>query len=198
LYSRYDSGLTSLGKDFIDALSKDGFIIDMSHASEKSIRDTMKVINNNVVVTHGTTFEIDKHSRGWRNSILKELSERCQYFGQIIGPVPLPKKHVDYVRFVLQRIEYAVRFFGYNKVGIASDWQWGWEEPCVLSMLDLWESHYHKQKVCENWRQMGLSVKGFIPLNFLEVMIEEKHSLDAVRHVAGRNLINCLVHRKSE
>ena len=58
-----DTGLTSLGKEYVKKLNEKNIIIDTSHASPKTFWDTIKISNKPIVATHSCSFSICNHSR---------------------------------------------------------------------------------------------------------------------------------------
>lgn len=75
-----DDGLTQEGRKFIRDVDKYGFILDISHASRKSARDILDIVQNRpAIASHAGYNEITPHPR----NILKEVAKELGLFGVI-------------------------------------------------------------------------------------------------------------------
>jgi len=184
-YSATDTGLTTEGKQFIKASAQEGFLIDVSHASPMSVAAILDAIESDVIVSHGTSYEVDQSSRGWPEETLQLLRTRCKYFGQMIGPNPLPTTRLDFPSCVKRRLDYVLDVLGQDKVGIASDWQWGWHCDDVLGKLDKWEAG-EGVRFISNWQECGSFVGDYTQR---ELLLSLGYPSEVLCDVAGKNLL---------
>jgi len=76
-----DYGLFPKGKDLIKKLNELGFVIDVSHSSEKSFFEIMNLATVPVIATHSDIKALNKHPRNLSDNQLKALDETKGVFG---------------------------------------------------------------------------------------------------------------------
>lgn len=80
-YSERDEGLTLFGKEVIKRMNELNIIVDVSHLSEKSFYDVMKITNKPVIASHSCAKAICNHKRNLTDEQIKIIASR----GGIIG-----------------------------------------------------------------------------------------------------------------
>lgn len=185
-YVSDDRGLTDAGLRLVRELDAAGLIIDAAHASTRSITQLLGVAGR-VIVSHGTLAAVERHPRGVSASSARRLGQKIEFFGQIVGPTPLPVGRATLIDWSLRRLTAAVECFGVDRVGIASDWQWGWEDSQVLTALDAAEGRNN-----DAWRRAGALARGVTLEDILDRLARDGWPELRIRAVAGENLMRML------
>lgn len=76
-----DYGIFPKGKDLIKKINDLGFIIDMSHSSEKSFFEILKLAKVPIIATHSNVKALNKHPRNLSDAQLKALDDIKGVFG---------------------------------------------------------------------------------------------------------------------
>ncbi|MDR0324989.1 MAG: membrane dipeptidase [Oscillospiraceae bacterium] len=114
-------GLSSLGRDVVEALEDAGALIDLSHASEQTFWDVLEVARRPPVVTHGCCHALCPHPRNLTDGQLKALARKGGVLGVTFYPPFLTGRDEASLPDVVRHIEHAVREMGAGHVGIGSD-----------------------------------------------------------------------------
>lgn len=89
-----DDGLTRKGTDLVKHLVKSGMVIDVSHASDRTSHDVMKIIELNdgrpAIATHSGSREVTQSKRNLPDDVARRIGEQ----GGMIG-IPFVKTFVD-------------------------------------------------------------------------------------------------------
>ena len=70
-----DMGLTSFGKKVINEMNKMGIMIDVSHVSDKSFYEIIKLTKTPVIASHSNARYLCDHPRNMSDDMLKELAK---------------------------------------------------------------------------------------------------------------------------
>jgi microsomal dipeptidase-like Zn-dependent dipeptidase/gamma-glutamyl-gamma-aminobutyrate hydrolase PuuD len=119
------NGLSPFGREVVAEMNRLGVIIDLSHASEDTVRDVLACSTLPVIASHSSCRSLCDHPRNLSDDQLSALAEKggvvqiCLY-NNFLSTSP-PASLDDAVR----HINHAVRLIGIDHVGIGSDFDGG-------------------------------------------------------------------------
>lgn len=115
-------GLSPFGKEVIREMNRQGVLIDLSHASERSFFQALENSEVPIVATHSSARALCDHPRNLTDEQLKALAERggvaqvCLYKGFINEDVEKAS-----LSDAIRHINHMVEIMGIDHVGIGSD-----------------------------------------------------------------------------
>ncbi|KAF3058032.1 putative dipeptidase C3A11.10c [Daldinia childiae] len=115
-------GLSERGRQLVREMNRIGMMVDLSHTSFQTQRDTIDISLAPVVYTHSSAYAIREHSRNVPNDILLSLKQNdglimITFYPEFTSAQPDKASLED----VADHIEYVGNFIGYRHVGIGSD-----------------------------------------------------------------------------
>ncbi|MEE8578274.1 MAG: membrane dipeptidase [candidate division Zixibacteria bacterium] len=122
-------GLTEFGVEVIAEMERLGIIVDVTHATSKSIEDILKVATRPLMVSHGSARTLSDHPYGLLDEHIKQIASGGGLIGVIIDPYLLSNyasegqaKEKGTLSDVVRMIRYLVKLCGDHKhVAIGSD-----------------------------------------------------------------------------
>ncbi|HEY2931923.1 MAG TPA: dipeptidase [Acidobacteriota bacterium] len=75
------NGLTDFGRDVVREMNRIGMIVDISHVSDKTFWDTMKVTTKPVIASHSSARALNDVARNMRDDMLREVAKN----GGVVG-----------------------------------------------------------------------------------------------------------------
>jgi len=129
---KYD-GLTDFGKDVVREMNRLGMIVDVSHASDKTVWDTLEVSNVPIIASHSCARAICDYPRNLYDDLIKAIADAggviCVNFYAYfldqkfkdqsdakMNPSPPP------LSILIDHIDHIARAGGIDSVGIGSDY----------------------------------------------------------------------------
>ena len=115
-------GLTPLGRQVVQKMNSLGMISDLSHASDKTFWDVMKVSEKPVLVSHSNARSLCNHPRNITDEMFRALMENGGTLGINFYPSFLedePQK-AD-LESIFHHIEHFLELGGENHIGFGSD-----------------------------------------------------------------------------
>lgn len=164
-YTKQDNGLTELGKQYIKKLNEKKIIVDVSHSSEKSFWDAIKVSEKPVVATHSCCYSLCPHPRNLKDEQIKAIAEKQGIIGVCYCNSFLSKTGIAGTKEIAKHIAHIANLVGINYVGLGSDFD-GLEIEDIPTNLksigqinnliqELYNIGFHKNEVekimGENW-----------------------------------------------
>jgi len=129
--TRTNSGLTNYGIKLVKELNKLGILIDLSHISESSFRDVLKITKSPVIVSHTCCYSLCPHERNLKDYQIKAIAKNEGVIGVTTYPA-LIDKDSPCLDKLLDHIDHIVKLVGINHVGFGADFSdvidWGIEE----------------------------------------------------------------------
>ncbi|MGB3341852.1 MAG: membrane dipeptidase [bacterium] len=118
-------GLTKKGKQFIQKMKGYDIIIDLSHASTRSVLDVCEVCDNQVIASHSCVRALNKSfHRNIADRAIKAIVEKSGLIG-----VNFSKYHLG-GHSVVDHVDYLKENFGIDAVAIGSDFD-GINDPVI-------------------------------------------------------------------
>lgn len=178
--SNPEMGLSELGKEIIAEMNRVGILVDLSHASDTTFYDVIKVTTKPVIVSHSNARALSPHPRNITDEMLRALAENGGVIGvnfwdeMLRGKDSRGRKKAAStvsVETVLDHIDHIVKVAGIDHVGLGSDWEGTSSFACGLGTAA--EMH----KVIEGLRARGYTeehIRKISGENFLRVLRENE------------------------
>jgi len=152
-------GLTRKGREFIKELSNLDVILDISHASTRTVLDVCEIINTKVIASHSCLRALNSYLRNIDDQALKAIINK----GGIVG-INFSKKHLgDYT--ISEHIDYLKDNFGINSIGIGSDFD-GINDAVIADPYKI----KGLEKELRNKNYSTAEIEAIFSENFLRVM----------------------------
>ncbi len=171
-----NQGLTELGKRAVKQLNRLNMIIDLSHCSEKTTMDVIRMTNIPVMASHANAMALTPVSRNKSDTELMAIANS----GGVIGVTPIAwmidrdgdgKGNID---DFIAHVDYIVHLVGIDHVGVASDSVldgWGVEDrhyaDNYLASFDRWK--IVARKLQDELGYTDLELKKLFGLNFKRI-----------------------------
>ncbi len=112
-------GLTDLGRQFVKRANELGILIDISHASEKTVREVLDLSTRPLVMSHGGMKGACDTPRNLPDELMQEVAARggLLAMGFWAGAICDPS-----AAGIAKTIQYAVDTVGVDHVALGSDW----------------------------------------------------------------------------
>lgn len=118
--TKNDKGLTILGKEYIKKLLNKNIAIDISHVSEKSFYDVVKISNKPIIASHSNVKAIYNHKRNLSEEQIKLIAKSGGYIGICYCSEFLSEKTAT-VKDLVRHIDYIAQLVGIDYIGLGSD-----------------------------------------------------------------------------
>lgn len=121
------NGLSEFGVEVIKEMNRLGLIIDLSHASTKTLFDVLEVSSKPVVATHSGVYAIKSHNRNLKDQEIKAIAKKGGLIQVATGRFflsELPKDSVT-VSHIADHIDYVKNLVGIDHVGLGTDFDGG-------------------------------------------------------------------------
>lgn len=116
-----DTGLTEYGARVVREMNRVGMVVDVSHCSERTTLDTLKVSRKPVLVTHSNCRALVQHPRCKSDAVIRELAARGGVMGITVIPAFVRQGKPAHVDDVLAHFDHVARLVGVEHVGLGSD-----------------------------------------------------------------------------
>lgn len=120
------NGLSPFGRKVVKEMNRLGMIVDVSHASEKTFWDVLKISKQPVIASHSATMAVCEHDRNLTDAQLRALAKN----GGVIQLCAVNNYiRTDYenatIEDFLRHLDHAVKIAGIDHVGIGNDFDGG-------------------------------------------------------------------------
>ena len=135
-----DTGLTLFGEKVVEEMNRIGVIIDVSHASDRTINDAIEHSKDPIIESHSSSYTIFPSPRNTNDETIKALAEKGGVIGLCAWPPLLShdqSKKRSTVNMFLDHIDHVDDLVGVDHIGISTDTNWKGidEEWCSETMM---------------------------------------------------------------
>jgi microsomal dipeptidase-like Zn-dependent dipeptidase/gamma-glutamyl-gamma-aminobutyrate hydrolase PuuD len=118
-------GLSPFGREVVAEMNRSGIMIDISHASEDSVRDVLAYSTLPVIASHSSCRALCDHPRNLSDEQLCALAEKGGVVQICLYNSFLSSSAAATLDDAVRHIHHAVRLMGIEHVGIGSDFDGG-------------------------------------------------------------------------
>lgn len=118
-----DLGLTDLGKKYIRELNKRNILVDVSHASEKTVYDVLDITNSPIIATHSCSKTLCNHPRNLTDDQIKKIAKTGGVIGVNLYDQFLKPGGNATIDDVIEHIDYMANLAGIDHIGIGTDFE---------------------------------------------------------------------------
>lgn len=116
-----DKGLTLFGRECIKIMNEKKMIVDISHASKKTVSDVLEISSRPVIATHSCVHNICNHTRNLTDEEIKKIADNKGVIGICFYKDFLTYEDNATSADVVAHIDYIVNLVGIDHVGFGSD-----------------------------------------------------------------------------
>jgi len=164
-------GLSNFGKEVVLEMNRLGIIVDISHTSEKTSFDVLKISKKPIIASHSSAKALCNHSRNISDELMKAIAAKGGVVQICLYNSFLREKGKATVKDAVDHIDYVVKIAGIDHVGIGSDFDGGGELKDLKNAGDY-------PKITEELLQRGYSDTDIAKIwggNFMRVMASVKN-----------------------
>lgn len=153
-----NGGLTLFGESVILEMEKNGVLVDVSHAGDKTIDDVLAFATKPIIASHSSVRTLCNHPRNLTDKHIISIAEKggviqvCLYSGFI-----KESGEASYIDAV-DHIDYIVKLVGVEYVGIGSDFDGGGEligcrnaNDLIRITIELLNRGYNEEEISLIW-----------------------------------------------
>lgn len=153
------NGLSPFGEEVVKEMNRQGVMIDMSHASEKSFWDVIKLTKTPIICSHSSAMAKSKHDRNLTDEQLKALAKNGG-----VAQVCILNRYINEnyknacLMDVMGHIDHIVKVAGIDHVGIGSDFDGGGgvlgceaDNDFIQITVKLIEMGYSEEDIAKIW-----------------------------------------------
>lgn len=160
-------GLSPFGREVVKEMNRQGVLIDLSHASEKTFYDALELSEKPVAVTHACCRELCNHPRNLTDDQLRAIAAKDGVVQCTIYPGflkegatadPCDDQPTATIHDFMRHLDHMIEVCGIDHVGIGSDFDGDGGVPGLSSASDmiritelLLERNYTPDQICKIW-----------------------------------------------
>jgi microsomal dipeptidase-like Zn-dependent dipeptidase/gamma-glutamyl-gamma-aminobutyrate hydrolase PuuD len=119
------NGLSDFGKEVVKEMNRLGIMVDISHTSEKTSFDVLKISKFPVIASHSSVKALCNHPRNISDELMKAIAKKKGVIQICLYSNFLKKGEKATVKDAVDHIDYIVKTVGIDYVGIGSDFDGG-------------------------------------------------------------------------
>jgi len=152
-------GLSPFGKEVVKEMNRQGVMIDMSHASEESFYDVIKLTKTPIICSHSSSRAICDNDRNLTDDQLRALAKNGGVAQVCLLDAYINKDEKKAcIDDVIQHIDHMVKVAGIDHVGVGSDFDGGGgvigceaDNDFIQITVKLIERGYTEQDLSKIW-----------------------------------------------
>jgi membrane dipeptidase len=113
-------GLSRLGRDAVREMNRLGMMVDVSHASDRTLWDVRETTEAPVVASHSNARALHEHPRNLTDEMIRAIAEGGGVVGAVAYPAFVGAGEVTIADWA-DHIDHMVRLAGVDHVGIGAD-----------------------------------------------------------------------------
>lgn len=118
-----DRGLTPFGEEYVREMNRLGIMIDLSHTSHETMRDTLRLSKAPVLFSHTGAYSLSKVNRFTPDDVLRATAENggvimITFINRFLRP---DNPDAATIHDVVDHIWYIAEIAGWDHVGVGSD-----------------------------------------------------------------------------
>lgn len=120
-------GLSDFGRKVVDEMNRAGMLIDVSHASSRTLMDVLEYSKAPVIATHSAVWELKHHKRNLKDDELRAIAAKGGVIQVATGRwclSDLPKEQVN-ISTLADHIDHVRKVVGIEHVGLGTDFDGG-------------------------------------------------------------------------
>jgi len=120
-------GLSDFGRKVVKEMNRLGMMVDISHASTKTLYDVLEVSEKPIFASHSSVWNIKNHNRNLKDHEMKALADKGGLIQVAIGGFFLstePRETMS-VKNIADHIDYIKNLVGIEHVGLGTDYDGG-------------------------------------------------------------------------
>ena len=187
---RTDAGVSTFGFRVIERMNRLGMLIDLSHSSDLSSKETIEASKAPCCFTHTFSRAVFNNPRGKTDDLLKLLAQKGGVIGIAAVPNLISNKPVQTIFDVMDHLDYMVKLVGIDHVAIGTDCMYG----------DHVEMHKHMRGVMNMSKVLDDLPAPYVDYmenpgqwpNFARALVSRGYSDGDIKKILGENVLRLL------
>jgi membrane dipeptidase len=114
-----DGGLSDFGRAVVQEMNRVGVIVDIAHSGWRTSLEAAQLSQRPMVASHSAVAAVNKHIRSKPDNVIRAIADTGGYIG--ICCIPAFLGGTGDIAAMMQHIDYVVKKFGPDHVGIGTD-----------------------------------------------------------------------------
>jgi membrane dipeptidase len=116
-----DTGLTEIGRRFVEAVSKAGLILDLSHLAPQTALDCLQLYAGPTIISHTACRGVYDHPRGTTDDVLAEIAKQEDAIVGVLAMTFFLAADDDGLASMIRHIRHLAERIGADRVAIGTD-----------------------------------------------------------------------------
>lgn len=164
--SNTHNGVSAFGADAIREMNRQGILVDLSHASEKSFYDALDISRVPIVCSHSSSRALCDHPRNLTDDQMRALAAKGGVAQTTIYNGFLRTDGAATIHDVLAHLDHAIQVMGIDHVGLGTDFDGDGGVPGLADSSEL--LNFTRQLLAR--RYSAADIQKIWGCNFLRVM----------------------------
>lgn len=118
-------GLSDFGRVVVSQMNNLGVVVDMSHASEKSVLDVLGCSSHPIIASHSSSYALCAHKRNLSDEVIIKIAEKGGVVHVCLYDYFLKEGGGATILDIVDHLEHIISLTGYEHVGVGSDFDGG-------------------------------------------------------------------------
>jgi membrane dipeptidase len=182
-----DAGLSKFGLRVIQEMNRQGILIDLSHAGDKTTIEAIEASEKPVTFTHTNPRSLKNNLRNKTDEQILALADKGGVIGATLYPPLLSAGYKSELNDFLNVIDYLVSLVGIDHVAVGSDLTENQPKEFFIDALTgkSWEKSLSKLKYPVVYPKRIRSVSDFP--NITEALVKRGYTKKEVKKIMGEN-----------